>query len=267
VSIDSIAVILLLSMTFPLAAEGDRPLDHSAWNEILRTYVTEESRVHYGALKQRGVAQLDRYLEPLAGRWPSRMTVPEQKAALINAYNALTVRWVVSNYPVESIWQTRHPFTEARHTLDGGKTSLDQIEGRLRDMGDPRLHAAVVCASRSCPPLRREAYEAAHIDAQLDANTRAWLANSSLNDFFPERRLAVLSMIFKWYQGDFQRNGSSVQEFLARFGPAGKSQFLREPGARIEYRTYHWGLNDTSERGRDYSGLQFYWDALRNKVF
>ena len=167
VSIDSVAVVLLLSMTSPLSAEGNPPLDHSAWNEILKAYVTDEFRVHYGALKQRGAAQLELYLRQLAGPWPSRMTAPEQKAALINAYNALTVRWVVSNYPVESIWRTRHPFTEQRHMLDGGKTSLDQIEGRLRDMGDPRIHAALVCAARSCPPLRRR-------PTRLRTSTRNW---------------------------------------------------------------------------------------------
>ena len=261
------AVVLLLWMPFPVAAEQGRRLDHSTWNEILKTYVSSESEVDYSALKEHGAARLDSYLEPLAGPWPSSMTVPELKAGLINAYNALTVRWVVSNYPVESIWRTRHPFTEARHTLDGRKTSLDQIEGRLRDMDDPRIHAALVCAARSCPPLRREAYDPAQVDAQLDANTRAWLAAPSLNGFSPARRLAGVSMIFKWYQGDFQRSGSSVTEFLDRFGPPEKTKFLREPGAKIEYKTYHWGLNDASPLGRDYSKARFYWDALRNKVF
>ena len=242
-------------------------LDHSAWNEILHKYVNAESRVDYRSLKERDGAKLDRYLDRLAGTWPKNLSVNERKAALINAYNALTVRWILANYPVESIWRTKHPFTEARHTIDNAKVSLDRIESRLRDMGDPRIHAALVCAARSCPPLRREAYEASSVDSQLDSNVRAWLANINLNDFFPDRRTAEVSMIFKWYRGDFERAGHSVPEFLAQFGPVGKTQFSREPGNKIEYRTYRWGLNDQSAVGSAYSALQFSIDAARNKVF
>src|SRR6266545_8014957 len=53
------AAVLLLSMPFPVAAEQGRMLDHSAWNEILKTYVSSESAVDYSALKERGVAPLD----------------------------------------------------------------------------------------------------------------------------------------------------------------------------------------------------------------
>jgi len=250
-----------------LLPPGGHPLDHSGWNGILQKYVTSESRVDYRALKEHGAAQLDQYLTLLAGPWPAGISSAEQKAALINAYNALTMRWIVTNFPVESIWRTRHPFTGARHTLAGQKISLDEIEGRLRSMGDPRIHAALVCAARSCPPLRREAYEAARIGAQLDANARTWLANPSLNEFFPDRRLASVSMIFKWYHEDFERNGSSVRDFLARLGPSDKTPFLRTPGAKIEYKSYHWGLNDAAELGSRYSHWQFLRDVFMDKVF
>jgi hypothetical protein len=183
----------------------------------------------------------------------SGMTADEQKAALINAYNALTVRWVLTNYPVESIRQTKQPFTEARHTLDGQKVSLDEIEGRLRRMGDPRYHAALVCAARSCPPLRCDAYQGSSVNEQLNDNVRAWLANPDLNEFFPDRRMASVSMIFDWYKTDFQRDGLSVRYFLARFGPTGKAAFLLDSSAEVRFKIYNWGLNDTSSLGSHYS--------------
>jgi hypothetical protein len=251
-------------LAFSLTAETP---GHSEWNEILQKYVTDESRVDYRSLQEHGAAQLDRYLQQLAAPWPKGMTVQEQKAALINAYNALTLRWIISNYPVESIWRTSHPFTEARHMLDGQKTSLDLIELRVSSLGDPKIHAALVGAARSCPPLRREAYESATVDAQLDANLRAWLANPSLNEFVPERRMAAVSSIFKYHKGEFQNSGLSVAETLARFAPAGKAQFLREPGAQIVYKTYDWGLNDASGLGSGYLKVEFIWDKVRNRVF
>ena len=249
------------------ATTGDPSLDHSAWNAALKQYVTADSSVNYRALKESGLAELEKYLQTLAAPWPPAMTAADRKAALINAYNSLTVRWIVTNYPVESIWRTHHPFTEQRHALNGRKVSLDWIESQLRELGDPRIHAALVCASRSCPPLRREAYDAARIDEQLDDNTRLWLMNTQLNEFFPERRLADVSMIFKWYAGDFRRDGSTAAKFLARFGPPAKAAFLLEPNPTIEYKTYRWGLNDASSLGSGYSQAQFRWDAIRNKVF
>jgi hypothetical protein len=114
-------------------------------------------------------------------------------------------------------------------------------------MGDPRIHAALVCAARSCPPLRREAYAGDKLDPQLDANVSEWLAMRDRNQFIPGKNRVSVSMIFKWYKGDFEKNGGSVEGFLAKYAP------------------YHWGLNDTSDLGRDHSSSKFYWDYLRNK--
>jgi uncharacterized protein DUF547 len=70
-------------------------------------------------------------------------------------------------------------------------------------MADPRIHAALVCAARSCPPLRREAYVADRLGGQLDNNVREWLAKPSLNHFGPSQGKAEISPIFKWYRMDF----------------------------------------------------------------
>ena len=241
-------------------------LDHSVWDALLKQYVNAESRVDYSRLKERGLEELDAYMGQIAARWPEGIPQDAQKAALINSYNALTVRWVLENYPVKSIWQTRHPFREARYTVNGAKVSLDDIEGRLRRMGDARIHGGLVCAARSCPPLRREAYTAAHVDSQLDDNVRQWLANDKLNQFFPERRSAHASMIFKWYKSDFETGYGSVEKFLAKYAPDNKGAFLLEPGATLKFNEYHWGLNDSSGLGSDYSKGNFLWNYLRNKM-
>ena len=233
--------------------------DASIWDALVKKYVSAESRVDYRRWKQDGTIELDKYLQQLAEPGPSGVSQPAQKAELINAYNALTIRWVLQHYPIESVWRTPHPFTEARHMLNGEKVSLETIEKRLRKMGDPRIHGALVCAARSCPPLRREAYVADRIDRQLDDNVRSWLANDKLNQFFPEKHLAMVSMIFDWYRADFDSSGESVQKFLARYGVPGTY-------TTIKHIPYHWGLNDTTDLGKNYTGGKFYWDYLRNKV-
>jgi hypothetical protein len=226
------------------AAAQDDP-----WDALLKKYVTAESRVKYAAWKAKDSATLDAYTNSLA-----RMTESVGKAELINAYNAFTIQWILRNYPIRSIWETKKPFNESRHTLAGKRVSLDDIEKRLRELGDPRIHAAIVCASRSCPPLRREAYIAARLDAQLDENVRAWLSRQDLNQFFPERHSAEVSMIFKWYRKDF----GSVPQLLSRYGPEQGSY------AKIDYKPYHWGLNDIGDLGKDYTNGEFVRAKIRS---
>ncbi|MGI8958303.1 MAG: nucleoside hydrolase [Bryobacteraceae bacterium] len=238
-------------------------LDHSRWNNLLTRHVSLESRVNYNDLKHHGLSELNSYLQQLAKPWPDGMDQNATKAALINAYNALTVRWIVSNYPTPSIWSTDHPFRAVRQTIDGRKVSLDQIEEQLRSMQDPRVHSALVCAARSCPPLRQEAYLGVSINEQLDDNVRRWLADPNLNEFSPERHSARVSEIFKWYGGDFNKTGG-VRAFLAEYTPRDAQSFLHDPKTAMEYKPYHWGLNDSSELGKGYSQLHFYWDWARN---
>jgi len=157
---------------------------------------------------------------------------------------------------VKSIWDTPRPFKARRFRLAEEAISLDEIESRLREMKDPRIHAALVCAARSCPPLRREAYRAANINEQLDSNVREWLANSALNQFDPDRRLATVSPIFKWYGKDFDAYPGGLRGFLIKFGPPAAMEKLRDDKFAIRFATYHWGLNDQAGRGKGYSSFQ-----------
>ncbi len=241
------------------SATFGQDLDHSAWSAILQRYVTVNSRVDYAALKADGSARLDVYLEQIARPWPATLDENARKAALINAYNALTIRWMVSNFPVKSIWRTKNPFRVARHRLNGGAESLDSLETRLRKMSDPRIHGALVCAARSCPPLRREAYTGESIDGQLDDNFRVWLADDSKNQFLPGKQLAKVSKIFEWYAADFASAGG-VPAVLGKFAPPR----IFTSTYKLEYLKYNWGLNDSGSVGDSYSAFEFYIDYVKN---
>ncbi len=259
-----LATVLLAA---PMArAEGLRvaAVDPAAWDALLKNYVNPESRVDYRRLAAEGLPQLDAYLADLARPGNLAPGDAASKALLINAYNALTVRWVLRNYPVPSIWSTPDPFKNARHTLGGQSVSLDQIESMLRELGDPRIHAALVCAARSCPPLRREAYTAEGIDEQLDDNTRRWLANPELNRFYPQTAAAQLSPIFNWYGADFTIYPGGLDGFLQRYEPAQYRQNLGDRAWKITYLDYDWGLNDQSDLGENYSWFRISVDWLKN---
>ena len=221
----------------------------TSWNSIVSTYVDADHRVAYERLKSE--PRLELYISALTAPFPPPGTL-ERKATLINAYNAIVVRWITVHYPVESVWRTKRPFREARHRVDGRLRSLDDMETELRGLGDPRIHAALVCAARSCPPLRREAYEASKLDAQLDANMRQWLADAALNSV--DASGASVSGVFNWYATDF----GDLPVFLAKhgFGPI---------KGKIHFKEYHWGLNDQGGRGEGYGGWRFYLDYSRNR--
>ena len=220
-----------------------------SWDSIVSTYVDANHRVAYERLKSE--PRLESYISALTAPFPPSGT-PERKATLINAYNAIVVRWITVHYPVESVWRTKRPFREARHRVDGRLRSLDDIETELRGLGDPRSHAALVCAARSCPPLRREAYEPSKLDAQLDANVRQWLANPALNSI--DAAGASVSAIFNWYATDF----GDLPVFLAKYG-------FGPIKGKIHFKEYHWGLNDQGGRGESYGGWRFYLDYSRNR--
>jgi len=142
--------------------------------------------------------------------------------------------------------------------------SLDQIESQLRAMGDPRIHAALVCAARTCPPLRREAYVAECLGRQLDDNVRAWLADRSLNTFEPEQAQAEVSPIFKWYGKDFDSYPGGLEGFLRQYAPPDVKAALGERKFQIRFKNYDWGLNDQSRLGTEYSRLRLAVDWVRN---
>lgn len=257
----ALCAALAIALLLPLPAAAKSPVevpadvDHRAYDALLRKYVDERGLVAYGRWKASpaDLAGLDRYLAQYAGV-PAPGTSREEKAAsLINAYNALVIRWIITNYPMDSIWEAKRSLTKRRHDVGGAKVSLNQIEhDTLRPLLGWSVHATLVCAARSCPPLRREAFTAAKLDRQIDAAYRTWLAREDLNRFDPPARTARISKVFKWFKKDFTKAGG-VKPVLTRYAPAQHRPFLRDGGYEIAYLPYRWGLNDQGGRGEGYS--------------
>jgi hypothetical protein len=64
---------------------------------------------------------------------------------------------------------------------------------------DYRIHFALNCGARSCPPI--QIYEPEKIDHQLDLATNEFLKNNT--SFSHAKKEMYLSRIFLWYKGDF----------------------------------------------------------------
>jgi hypothetical protein len=239
-------------------------IDHTPFDRLLKKYVNNQGLVNYGAWKQNAAdfSALDEYLKQFAVKADNAAQGNEKAASLMNAYNAFVLRWILSNYPTESIWQLKDSFSAKRHDVGGRKVSLDDIEhGTLRPLIGYRTHAVLVCAARSCPPLQRFAYTADRFDEQDDAAYRAWLAREDLNKFLPNEKKVEISSIFKWFKRDFDSAGG-ISKILGRYTPVPVREFAASGNYDIKYLSYNWGLNDQGPHGRNYSRAHLFFDSI-----
>ncbi len=238
----------MLFLTVTIAAA----MDPSALQETLSAHVDAAGNVDYAAIK--ASSPLDEWLTALeTAAEPSGAS--EKMAFWINTYNALTIDLIADNFPLGSIRELDggDPWESRRFTVAGQLVTLNHIEHRiLRPMGDPRIHAAVNCASRGCPPMPQVAFTGAGLDGQLNAVSAAWLnANGVAID--PEANMVSLSKIFEWYGEDFLPSSKQdipgvdgTQEaainFISRHAPK-HAEYLSAGGYTVGYSTYDWGVN------------------------
>jgi hypothetical protein len=229
--------------------------EHPAWTALLRQYV-HDGEVDYAGLQAHGQPALTAYLRSLEALGPeayARFTREQRLAFWMNVYNAYTVRLILDHYPLKSIrrigWLPlaafRARFIPLRVLGGTEKLSLWQVEHThlRRELKDPRIHFAIVCASRSCPKLRGEAYRASEVDAQLEDAARDFVRDSFRNRVDPARGKAEVSRIFKWYRGDFERDGRTLGEYIAQYAEPAQAEVLCKQGSRPGFLGYDWGLN------------------------
>ncbi len=173
----------------------------------------------------------------------------------INAYNAVTVRGILREYPTTSIRNHTakifgyNIWKDLLLVVGGRSYSLEDIEHKvLRHMRDPRIHFAIVCASKGCPRLRNEAYTAERLERQLDDNARHFFAQRQNFRYDPARRHFELSSILKWFGRDFGEDDRAVLRAIAPFLPESASQVASTGGVTVSYLTYDWSLNDQPAR-------------------
>jgi len=229
-------------------------IDPAPYDALLRRYVDERGLVNYAAWKANAddLRALDDYVAAFAKTGGPSAQGDEEVASLINAYNAITILWILQNYPTESIRELKDSWSAARWEIGGRYVSLDDIEHKnLRPLIGWKVHALVVCAARSCPPLLNTAYTAENLSALTERAHRLWLGREDLNQFDAGTGVVRLSNIFKWYAGDFKGEGD-LARVLEAYAPGRHLGFLKRRAYSVRYLDYHWGLNDQGERGRDY---------------
>lgn len=238
--------------------------DHSILNALLTRYVDDHGWVDYEGLKK-DHGELNRYLENLGQINPDQLPgACERLAFWINSYNAFTLADVIDDVygKAASVRDVPGFFNRKRHVIAFQHLTLDEIEQQGRNIHDPRIHFALVCASTSCPKLQRFAYQGRDLDAELDRVVHEFLGDPERGARIDSNGRLLLSPILKWYAGDFSGQSGRLAVFFARvkanvsdqaaldyvttYVPAEMKRWIEEKKPSIHYLDYDWSLNAQS---------------------
>jgi len=240
------------------AAPEIRSIDHTPWTTTLQRFVDERGLVDYqGLAKDR--ALFDPYVKLVERVSPENRpdlfpSKADELAFYLNAYNALIFKGVLARGPEEeSVWKglvSGLSFFKMMKIEVGGRTTNlsdfenDVIRGRYQD---PRVHAALNCASISCPKLRREAYVAERLEEQLDDAVRGWVNDPFHVAVDAAKRKVHLNKIFDWFEGDFlaeeKRRGAESTSVLAWINRYRAPEAQIDVSFKIEIEDYDKRIN------------------------
>jgi hypothetical protein len=258
-------LFLLLSMVLLAASPARAQVDHAygAWDALLKKHVrwlpdNKQSRVNYNGFKA-DRAELKKVLDGMSAVSKAdfdRFNREQQMAFLVNAYNAFTIELILTRWPdLKSIKDLgsvfKSPWKNEFFALLGAQRHLDWIEHeQLRPRyQEPRIHAAVNCASIGCPALRPEAFTAAKLEAQLEDGMTRFMGDRTRNRV--EGGQVKINMIFKWFSEDFEKGHkgfSKVEDVAAKYAAQlsdrpDEQQKLRDRALPVGHLEYDWSLN------------------------
>lgn len=252
-----LSLLLLLSAcqtalvpSTPVPAHDPSP----EYEALLKRVVTPDGYVHWDRLRADHAA-LDAYVA-----WLTRPgALPDDPRAAhatwLNAYNAWTLYGVLELDVTTSVkevpgWVPEPGsgfFLERTYELGGSHYSLYTAEHTCirAGIGDWRDHAALNCASASCPPLRAELYDPARLDAQLDEQVQRW-ADDPVRGWRQEGDTYVFSPIFQWFEADFPVGEGGLCGLLGPYATGDRRAILQAgaaSGCPAAFFEYDWRLN------------------------
>ena len=229
------------------ASEKDNP--GAIFDSVLNRYVSADGLVDYKGLKKD--KEFKEYIEYLSNTDPRSLPSGKHRMAFwINAYNAFVIKGVLEEYPIKSVLKVglipHSFFKRKKFKTERGEITLQVLENeKLREaFREPRIHFVINCASISCPKLITEAYSTEKLEEQLEAQAVSFINDKSRNYLEKENKVLYLSRIFKWYEGDFIKNGERITDYVARYLNPDDAEFVRNNEVVVKYLDYDWGVNE-----------------------
>lgn len=259
----------------PVAGNVDAESLKRAINAVVGSH-DPAGQIDYEALRKSAAFEnFSRQLAALRAFDPLSLgNVDARKAFWINVYNALMIHAVIAYGVRRSIREVPAVFDRAAYVIGGHRYSANDIEhgvlranaGSLLVPGpqfakadprraqmmpalDPRIHFALVCAARSCPPIG--VYQPDQLDQQLDLAARHFINSGQL--LLERATMTIkLSRLFSWYAADFGGRwfGLRGRPALVKFASAYLADeemrtFIEAHLGRLHVRflSYDWTLN------------------------
>ncbi|MFC1600802.1 DUF547 domain-containing protein [Candidatus Sumerlaeota bacterium] len=255
-----------------VAEAGAKVFDYSAYARVLKRHVDELGMVNYRAL-QKEPQDLGLFLDAAAKLRPAvfaKWDDGDKIALYCNVYNANTLKAILDHYPIKaaglaswrfpasSIRQIPGVWDKLKFELMGSKVTLEHVEHEIlrKQFREPRIHMALVCAAKGCPPLRQEPFTGARLDEQLDDQARRYLNSASGLQLKRDEGGLYVSRIFQWFADDFTKarptrrfsgypeKQRAVLAFIVRYGDKSVGEFLGAKQRSINYVEYDWSLNE-----------------------
>lgn len=195
----------------------------------------------------------------------------ELKAFSINIYNALVIHATVVNGPPSNWFSRARFFDKMSYIIGGHRYCLNDIENgilRANKQGplqfsapfgksdprlktsliqvDPRIHFALNCGAKSCPPIKT--FSSKNINAELQLATEAYLETDEALQIEEDRGIIHLSSLLKWYSSDFGDTTDDVLRWVLKnvVQPEKKAALqsvMDTEKYKVKYIVYDWGSN------------------------
>lgn len=201
-----------------------------------------KKNVSYGKVDYAGIkaapAELNELVSTIASYKPGSGNTG--KAFWINAYNILVIKNVVDHYPIAKPLDVPGFFDQKKFKIAGQMLTLSDIENKkIRPTyKDARTHFALVCAAKSCPPLKTGAFMPSSLESQLNSVTKNAMNSKSFMRVDDAKTSAQYSQIFEWYKEDFLAEAGSIREYVNKY----RSSEIPADYSESFY-TYNWALN------------------------
>ena len=237
-----IFIIFLSNLTLYSFASGAELTAYEDYARLLKTYV-KNTGVKYKDWynNKNDVEALRQVINDFSYVEVESLTGNEQKAFYINLYNAATLQAILDNYPLQSVTEILPEFGIFKKkwiTLGEAQLSLDEIEKwiLLKKFPDARIHFALNCASRSCPPLAATPFRAASLEEQLDKQAKTFAHSKHAVTIDNKNKTLKFSQLFQWYANDFGHKKPAIYLNQYRKTPLPEDY-------KTDWIRYNWSLN------------------------
>ena len=171
--------------------------------DVWSTYVTDDSLFIYEPLKK-DISSQDVLKRYLASPIPTEASRELRTADFVNKYNCQVILAALEHLDEarknkNGVKGIKGFFDEIRYTIGGKTHTLQEFESLGVKLGVPEIHFGYNCASKGCPPFRREAYTEENVIRMLDENAGAYLAKKTR----VEGKKIRTSDLFFWFPTDF----------------------------------------------------------------